>query len=262
LVQAAGRSAAVGQSARRLVERLSPQSVPVAVGDHFDIDTKEQLLTWQLRDSPAVRAVLGALEKRGVNTGPSTPTRPVPSERPYVIAIDGPGGAGKSTLASALALRLPGTVIDGDDFYSARLPLLSDAEREAMSDQDASESIIDWRRLRSEALMPLLARQTARYSPYDWDADDGSLTPEKEFPAADVIIIDGVHSARPELADLVDLSVFVDVAPQVRYQRLGERHDVPEWSRFWDRAERHYFTTLRPPECFQLRIAPGELDNR
>jgi hypothetical protein len=33
---------------------------------HFDIDTPDQLLAWQLRDSDAVRAVLDVLRGRGV----------------------------------------------------------------------------------------------------------------------------------------------------------------------------------------------------
>ena len=47
LIAAAGRRAR-RQSARRLVDRLSPaaQRVPVSAEDHFDIDTADQLLSW------------------------------------------------------------------------------------------------------------------------------------------------------------------------------------------------------------------------
>jgi molybdopterin-guanine dinucleotide biosynthesis protein A/uridine kinase len=259
LVELAGESGGAGQSARQLVGQLSPRSVNVTAQDHFDIDTTDQLRAWQLRNSPAVRAVLAALHGRGVVDCPSTSSGPV--SKPYVIAIDGPSGSGKSTLAAALALRLPATVIDGDDFYSSQLPALSEAERDAMSEADAATVVIDWRRLRSEALAPLLERQAACYMPYDWEAGDGSLASEKQLPAADVIIIDGVYSARPELADLIDLRVLVDVEPGVRYQRLAQRQDAPMWAEFWDRAERHYFTEVQPPEVFDLWISTEELDN-
>ena len=106
LIAAAGKSGAAGQSARRLVDRLSPaaQRVPVSAEDHFDIDTADQLLSWQLRNSSDVRAVLDVLDARGVTSSDrqSTSRR---RDRPYVIAIDGASGAGKSTLAAALALR-------------------------------------------------------------------------------------------------------------------------------------------------------------
>jgi len=47
LVEAGGESGAAGESARVLVGRLTPRSVPVAAEDHFDIDTPDDLLLWQ-----------------------------------------------------------------------------------------------------------------------------------------------------------------------------------------------------------------------
>ena len=82
------------------------------------------------------------------------------------------------------------------------------------------DAVIDWERLRDEALLPLRARQSATFQPYDWDADDGRLAPPKTIPAADVIILEGVYAARPELADLVDVAVYLGVDPQVRAQPL------------------------------------------
>ena len=78
------------------------------------------------------------------------------------------------------------------------------------------DAVIDWERLRAEALLPLRAGQSATFQPYDWNADDGRLAPPKTIPAADVIIVEGVYAARPELADLVDVAVYLGVDPQVR----------------------------------------------
>ena len=91
------------------------------------------------------------------------------------------------------------TGIDGDDFYSAHLPGLDQPAREAMSDAEAAASIIDWRRLRAEALAPLSERRAACYAPFDWEAYDGSLGAPKTVGTADVVIVEGVYSARPEL---------------------------------------------------------------
>ena len=133
LIAAAGDLAGAGQSARQLVDRLSPppRRVPVAPC-HFDIDTPDQLLAWQLRDSGAVRAVLHVLHGRGVISSDGSPDTAL--DRPFVIAIDGPSGAGKSTLATALTLRTPATVIESDDFYSPHLTGLDQPAREKMSD--------------------------------------------------------------------------------------------------------------------------------
>ncbi len=256
LIAAAGKSGAAGQSARRLVDRLSPaaQRVPVSAEDHFDIDTADQLLSWQLRNSSDVRAVLDVLDARGVTSSDrqSTSRR---RDRPYVIAIDGASGAGKSTLAAALALRTGATVIDGDDFYSAHLPGLDQPAREAMSDAEAAASIIDWRRLRAEALAPLSQRRAACYAPFDWEAYDGSLGAPKTVGTADVVIVEGVYSARPELADGVDLRVLLEVPADVRSRRLTDRPDSADLTHFWDRAEQHYFSEICPPHGFDLRLS-------
>jgi uridine kinase len=175
-------------------------------------------------------------------------------DRPIVIAIDGPSCAGKSILANAVALRAGGSVLEGDDFYRTALRKLSVAQREAISDAGVVDAVIDWERLRDEALLPLRARHPATFQPYDWNADDGRLAPPKTIPAADVIIIDGVYAARPELADLVDLAVYLGVDPQTRASRYAARNNDPDWARFWERGEAHYFVHLRPPASFDLQL--------
>jgi len=260
LITAAGNLAGAGQSARQLVDRLSPppRRVPVAPC-HFDIDTRDQLLAWQLRESSAVRAVLDVLRGRAVTSSDGSPGTPL--DRPCVIAIDGPSGAGKSTLAAALTLSMTATVIESDDFYSAHLPGLDELALEEMSDADAAACIIDWRRLREEVLLPLSQRRAARYAPFDWDVYDGSSGPPKTVAVADVVIVDGVYSARPELADLVDVRVLLEVPPEVRSRRLSERRDAADLVHFWDRAEQYYFAEISPPLRFDLRLSAAQLGN-
>ena len=84
-----------------------------------------------------------------------------------VVGIDGPGGAGKSTLARELALlRDDVAIIEGDDFYRP----LTESTREALTPLEAVDLLFDWERLRDEALAPLLRGEEARYRRYDWDA--------------------------------------------------------------------------------------------
>ena len=105
------------------------------------------------------------------------------------------------------------------------------------------------------------ARQSATFQPYDWNADDGRLAPPKIIPAADVIILEGVYAAQPDLADLVDIAVYLGVDPQVRARRYAERKNDPEWQRFWERGEAHYFRVVRPPASFDLRVDDQDLRN-
>ena len=147
-----------------------------------------------------------------------------------------------------------GAVIEGDDFYRAMLPKLSVAQRDEMSDAAVVDAVIDWDRLRDKALLPLRSRQPATFQPYDWDADDGRLAPPKTIPAANVIILDGVYVARPELADLVDVAIYLGVDPQTRARRYGERLNDPDWARLWERGEAHYFSAVRPPASFDIQL--------
>ena len=222
----------------------------LAPAELWDIDTADQLLAWRLRSSAAVSSILELAAER--QTG---------IDRPVVIAIDGPSCAGKSILATALALRSGAAVVAGDDFYRNTLPRLSVAQRDQMSDAAVVDAVIDWERLRAAALLPLRARQSATFQPYDWDADDGRLAPPKIIPAADVIILEGVYAARPDLADLVDIAVYLGVDPEVRASRYAERKNDPEWQRFWERGEAHYFRVIRPPASFDLRVDDQDLRN-
>jgi uridine kinase len=121
---------------------------------------------------------------------------------------------------------------------------------------------IDWRRLRAEALEPLLAGKPAKWHPFDFDTirPDGTYAMRTDFvecQPADVIILDGAFSARPELADLIDLSVLIDVPVAVRHQRLAARESTPfveSWHARWDAAEAYYFTHVRPKSSFDLVV--------
>ena len=75
-----------------------------------------------------------------------------------LIAIDGPGGAGKSALAELLSDALGGApIVHTDDFASWENPLEW------------------WPRLISQVLEPLSVNQSGRYQRYDWSSDDGGV---------------------------------------------------------------------------------------
>jgi uridine kinase/molybdopterin-guanine dinucleotide biosynthesis protein A len=250
LVAAAGPGGAAGVSARRLLDALRPGLITqvLAPAELWDIDTPDQLRAWQLRSSAAVSSILDLAAQRATEV-----------DRPVVIAIDGPSCGGKSILATAISLRSGGSVVEGDDFYRSSLPRLTASQREAMSDAAVVDGVIDWERLRDQALLPLRAGRAATFQPYDWDADDGRLAPPKTIPAANMIIVEGVYAARPEFADLVDVSVYLGVDPQTRARRYAERENDPDWTRFWERGEAYYFGAVRTPASFDLQLDDQDL---
>lgn len=155
---------------------------------------------------------------------------------PFIIAIDGRSGSGKTTLAHQLAAQLEAQVIEGDDFFAGGTTVRTD---DAAS---RAEACIDWRRIRS-VLASLKAGQSAAWRPFDWEAFDGRLAeaPRAALPAR-FVILEGVYSSRPELADLVDFHILVDVSAETRTQRLLKREgQLGPWERQWHAAEEHYF---------------------
>jgi len=183
-------------------------------------------------------------------------------QNPLLVALDGGSGAGKSVLAAMLVSNLNASWIPLDDFFAAQIP---DAEWNTMSVPQRARNVFDWARVRRQALEPLLAGQPARWHPFDFAAGqrpDGTYAPNAEPETRDpasVILLDGAYSAGPQLADLVDLSVLVDVPVSVRHARLAAREDpafLAEWHARWDAAEAYYFTVIRPRSHFDLIVTP------
>lgn len=170
---------------------------------------------------------------------------------PLVVALDGRSGAGKSTLAVAVAAQLDATVVDGDDFYAGG----TGAQWDAMTAPEKVDHCVQWRRQRP-VLEALRRGGGTTYHPYDWDGDtDGPAAHLVTGEPAAVVILEGAYSARPELADLVDLRVLLDVPAEVRRaQLLGREGDTyrAEWEARWSEAEEWYFGQIMPPEAFDL----------
>ncbi|HKB81041.1 MAG TPA: hypothetical protein VKH35_15140, partial [Thermoanaerobaculia bacterium] len=173
---------------------------------------------------------------------------------------DGRSGAGKSTVAAALADLLQATVIPTDDFYAAEIP---DDGWEARAAAARARDAIDWRRMRRSALDPLLAGQPAVWHPFDFAAGprrDGTyrMSPQtvRREPAP-VVILDGAYSARPELDDVIDVSVLIDIPTDMRLARLAAREEpefLAAWHERWDAAEDYYFAQVRPRSAFDLVV--------
>jgi uridine kinase len=182
---------------------------------------------------------------------------------PILIALDGGSGAGKSTLALLIVAELDAALIQSDDFFAAEI---ADAEWDARSPEERARDVIDWRRLRAEALEPLRAGKLAKWHAFDFEAGvrpDGTYAMRSDYverqPSA-VIVLDGAYSTQPALADLIDLSVLIDVPIDVRHKRLAARENqdfIAAWHARWDAAEEYYFMHVRPKSAFDLVVTTG-----
>jgi uridine kinase len=165
-----------------------------------------------------------------------------------LVAVDGRSGVGKSTFAAALAAAgSTARIVEGDAFYAGGLKVWTDtAERRA-------DACIDRPKLRS-VLENLKAGRSATYRPFDWDAFDGSLSlPAVTVQPSGIVIVEGVYSAHPELADLLDVSILLTAPDAVRLGRLMQREGtIGPWERQWYEAEDWYFANVVKPGDFDL----------
>jgi len=195
---------------------------------------------------PSVDAVIAAIRARSV------------SAEHLVVAIDGRSGSGKSTVAKAIAQAIGAVIVPCDDFFAASV---SNTEWNRRTPEQRAADAIDWRRLKREAIEPLRTGRPARWHAFDFVAGprgDGTYPLQRtptELAPKPVVLLDGAYSARPELAEVLDLTVLVEAAPRTREARLKAREAADflwQWRARWERAEEYYFGHVRPPSAFDV----------
>jgi uridine kinase len=132
-----------------------------------------------------------------------------------LVAVDGPGGAGKSFFAARLAKALNGAPLVPTDHFATGEP-----ENEWFP------------RLRAEVLEPLLGGKSGRYRRYDWASR--RLAEWHEVPRAPIAIVEGVSSARREIAAALALAVYITAPRDIRLER-GLARDGEDARARWER---------------------------
>lgn len=140
-----------------------------------------------------------------------------PADRPAIIAVDGRGGAGKTTVSAVLARHAePAAVVHTDDVAW-------------------EHSFFGWDRLLAEGVLePLRRGEAVSYRPPGWEQKgrEGAVTVDAGCRA---VFVEGVGAARRELAALVDAAVWVQADMAVGERRCLEREGgTAEAKRFWD----------------------------
>ncbi len=172
---------------------------------------------------------------------------------PILVAIDGRSGVGKSTFAKKLREKVGGVTVMGDDFYSGG----SDEEWNKLTPKEKVDKCIDWKRLRVEVLEPLLSGKSTSRHPFNFNSGKGLSDEVLTAKPSSIILLDGAYSSRPELSDLIDLSILVEAEDKNRRAILVKREGVAfmnSWHSVWDIAEDYYFTQVRPEKSFDFII--------
>lgn len=171
----------------------------------------------------------------------------------YLVAIDGRSGSGKSTFAEEIADQVKHTqIVHGDDFYR----VMDEAERLKLDAAGGYQLYIDWQRLKRDVLDRFRRGEVARYRQYDWGAN--VLAGWKDVHPQGLVLVEGVYSTRPELRHFFDLTIYVEVAEEVRIQRQIERdQNSLDWIKRWAAAEEYFEANFSPAKKADMIVSGG-----
>ncbi|GAB2657012.1 uridine kinase [Nocardia goodfellowii] len=170
-----------------------------------------------------------------------------------LVAVDGIDGSGKTTFTNELVKRLHTRaviVLHADDFLN---PSAIRHARGRQSPQGFWLDSYNYRALRRDALDPLRPGGDGWYRTASYDpATDTIVCPIAGLaPRNAVVIVEGMFLHRDELADLWDMSIFLDVPFEVTARRMAGRdgtHPDPKHQtmrRYVD-GQRLYFARSQP----------------
>lgn len=149
------------------------------------------------------------------------------NERPVLVVIDGPAGAGKSTLAARIVEEIgAGEIIHCDDLYNGWDDALTETFQEHLQ-----QWILD----------PLSQGQMPRYQKYDWSSR--AFSPSVALGRSALIILEGVGCAIEKVTKAADLTIWIDIPYHVGLERVLQRDGEEirnEMLRWLDR-QREYF---------------------
>lgn len=157
-----------------------------------------------------------------------------------IVAIDGPCGSGKTTLAELLKQAYGCNVFHMDDFFLR--PEQRTPERYAEPGGN-----VDRERFAEEVLVPLRAGKTVRAQRFD--CHTMTLKPAAAAEPTQLSVVEGSYSLHPALRDAYTLSVFLKADEETQKRRIVQREGEAALARFearWMPLERAYHEAFDP----------------
>jgi uridine kinase len=146
------------------------------------------------------------------------------------------------------------SILRTDDFFRP----LNEHPIAQLSAEKLYELYFPWERMRDEALIPLHRGETARYQRYDWSTD--RLLDWVSVEPAEIVLVEGVYSSRPEIRPMLDAVIVVEASRAERLRRVLARdpNGVDDWMTAWMSAEDWYLNQIRPQDAADLTLLSAD----
>jgi len=166
-------------------------------------------------------------------------------DRQIVVLIDGPAGAGKTTLATEIKKNFESVnVVHMDDLYDGwHSPLNPDL----------------YSRIQKQIIEPHLNQKVSEYAVYDWVLQEFSN--HQVLPVKKILVVEGVGAAGAELRNSADLIVFIEVPSEIGLNRVLSRDGDNLFTKMqaWQVMEFEYFQAEKTKKAADF-VIDGSLD--
>ncbi|MDR0839924.1 MAG: uridine kinase [Christensenellaceae bacterium] len=170
-----------------------------------------------------------------------------------VVAIDGESGAGKTTLAEALARRYDARVFHADDYFLQ--PRQRTPERLAEIGGN-----LDRERMLAEVILPV--REGADAYVRAFDCAHETLSEARRVPPKPLTIVEGSYCLHPAFGAYYDIAVCIRCSAPLQRARLKARYDAARFARAlaeWIPMENQYLSGFNIPQRCDVLLDANDI---
>lgn len=163
-----------------------------------------------------------------------------------IIAIDGPAGAGKSTLAKRIKDNLV-DLVGNENISIVHMDDLYEGWDNALTKQ-LTKTLV------SQILTPVSMGKRFSYRKYDWLSGRFGDFDKQDSPK--FLILEGVGAGQKVTRKYADHLIWIDIDAETGLQRVLQRDGdyLESQMRIWQMRESSHFSTENTRDCATIRI--------